>query len=420
VHARAITTALVFGLLILSTARVSAQVALAATSVDRSRLPPPSRLTLRPAPGLEAIASSVARVLALRSDIKVEIGRPPPPDVLEAVPVGNVALARDGNSILLVMGAALGQSYEAHLALGPDGKADTRALALAIEALRDRAIEARERLEDAARERDDDARLGLAREAGPREGLDANGDPRSALGEQASNAPVTRLSPDDAELLHRSDSQTDASLPLLPRRAEPRPHLIFDRTASERQRDDGSPYRLEYSEPPSRVEPVLYARVYGGGSTESNALRTGVGVGGGLCVKGQCLLLAAEYPLPIALEAGGNDIRYRYPTFSCSFYSRPVKFGRFTPAAGIGLLSRIGHFERDMGIAHYNPNLETDLGVRGVLEGAFEIVEAVDLVAEAGLDYALDRWLLGHGDSVAYRGDRATPWLQGGIRIRAQ
>jgi hypothetical protein len=357
-------------------------------------------LTLRPAPGLEAIASSVARVLALRSDIRVEIGRAPPPDVLEAVPVGNVALARDGNSIVLVMGAALGQSYEAHLALGADGTVDTRALALAVEALRDRAIEARERLEGKSRA-----------------GLEPN--PDAPVADEQDPHAAASATTNDAELLQRSAAQDQpTTLPLLPRRAAPRPRLIFDRTA--RERDEGSPYRLEIPEAPSRVEPVLYARMYGGGSLESNALRTGVGVGGGLCVKGQCLFLAAEYPLPIALEAGGNDIRYRYPTFSCSFYSRPLRFGRFTPAVGIGLLSRIGHFERDMGIAQSNPNLETDLGVRGVLEGAFEIVEAIDLVAEAGLDYALDRWLLGHGDSVAYRGDRATPWLQGGIRIRAQ
>ena len=149
-------------------------------------------------------------------------------------------------------------------------------------------------------------------------------------------------------------------------------------------------------------------------------MRTGIGTGGGLCVQGQCLLLAIEYPLPISMEAGGNDVRYRYPTFSCSFYSHPLQLGRFTPAVSVGLLSRVGHFERDMGIKDYRPGLDTDLGVRGTLQGSYQLWDAVEAVAEGGLDYALDRWQFGHGDSLAFRGSRVAPWIQAGIRIRPE
>jgi hypothetical protein len=141
-------------------------------------------------------------------------------------------------------------------------------------------------------------------------------------------------------------------------------------------------------------------------------------MGGGLCVQGQCLRLAVEYPLPISLEAGGDDVRYRYTTFSCSFYSRPLQLGRFTPAASVGLLSRIGHFERDMGITNSSAGLDTDLGLRGTLEGAYAILESVDVVAEFGVDYALDRWTTGHGETQLRRGMRTSPWLQAAIRIR--
>jgi hypothetical protein len=56
--------------------------------------------------------------------------------------------------------------------------------------------------------------------------------------------------------------------------------------------------------------------------------------------------------------------------------------------------------------------------MRATLEGGFKIFEKLDLVAEVGIDYALDRWQLGHGSSVTYRGPRAAPWAQGGIRFR--
>jgi hypothetical protein len=375
---RGLASAIVLWTLLATASSASAQTALAATSVDTSRLPPPARLTLRPEAGLELLSSKVARVLALRSDIAVELGTAPPPGLLEAVPVGNVALAHEGGNIRLVMGAAMGGSLEATLALTPDGDVDTRALALAIEALLDRAVESREQLE---------------------------------LIDALSLQPMAAA---DSELLDADVSEAQLVW-------APAPPLVLKAPLASGQRDDGiAGLRYESNDSPPRVKPMLFARVYGGASPESNALRTGVGGGGGLCASGHCLVLSVEYPLPIALEAGGRDVRYRYPTIACSFYSRPVRIGRFTPGIGVGLLSRIGHFERDMGIADYRPGLETDLGVRGTLEGAFEIVSAVDLVAEAGMDYALDRWQLGHGNSVTYRGPRISPWLQAGIRIRAE
>jgi hypothetical protein len=136
-----------------------------------------------------------------------------------------------------------------------------------------------------------------------------------------------------------------------------------------------------------------------------------------LCVLGHCLVLAVEYPIPVALQAGGEDIRYRYTTFTAGFSSHPLTFGAFTPAASLAFLSRLGYFERDMGLEQTG-GLDTDLGVRATVQGGYELVRAVDVVAELGLDYALDRYRLGHGDAVAYRGERLTPWFQAGVRLR--
>jgi hypothetical protein len=360
-----------------------AQAALVAASVDASHLPPESHLTLRPERGLEALAAKIARVLWLRSDTKVEVGDAPPPELLEAVPAGHVALAREAGGIRLVMGAALGRSFEARLDSSPEGDLDPRAVALAIEALRDRAIEAREKLEH----RSSPPSAALAMRIG------ASADASNDAVELSANDPA-------------ADGGETGRAARIPGQAE---------------RDDGAEggWPVEATEhPPTRVEPRLYLRMYGGASPESKALRTGIGMGGGLCVLGHCVLLAVDYPLPIDLESGGGDVRYRYPTFSCSFYSQPFRFGNFMPAVSLGLLSRVGHFERDMGIVDPQHSLETDLGVRATLEGAYALVDKVELVAEGGVDYALDRLQLGHGDSVTWRGPRVAPWLQASVRIR--
>jgi hypothetical protein len=121
--------------------------------------------------------------------------------------------------------------------------------------------------------------------------------------------------------------------------------------------------------------------------------------------------------MPIAMDQNARDIRYRYTTFTAGFYTHPFSFGCFTPGASIGFLSRLGYFERDMGLPSAGDGLDTDLGVRGTLEGAFKVAPAVELLAEGGIDYALDRWRMGSGYTV-YRGEHTTPWLQAAVRVR--
>jgi hypothetical protein len=361
-----------------SSVHANARDASTAPSVAGASASPASRITLRPVPGLEALAAKIARVLALRGNITVDLGPAPPPGLLEAVPAGNVALARaDDASVHLVLGGARGASFDARVALSPNGEEDVRALALALEALRDRALQA----ENADR---------IAPAVVP------------SLREAALVDPI-----DPTEAANGHDDAQPTAAGMLPPNSDGEP------------RDDGSVNATpDPGERPLHVNFTYYFSVYGGASSQSDALRTGIGAGGGVCVQGHCLALAIEYPIPLGLGAGGDDVRYRYPTFSCSFYSRPWHFGRFTPGAGVALLTRVGYFDHDMGLRDTRGGLDTDLGVRGTLEGAYAILESVDIVAEAGLDYALDRWEAGHGTSFAQRGPRASPWLQAGIRIR--
>ena len=412
---------------------VDAQAALAATSVTQGRLPPNARLTLRPAPGYEQLAAKVARVLALRGNTTVEIGAAPPPELLEAVAAGQVAMAagQTPGSMHLLLGAVLGTAFEATIELSPDGEEDARALALAIEALRDRAIETRQRYEAP------DANAAPAQLQPTAEQATMQGWPDAQLQPVAALAPVQMLEPS----YYPMQPSTDDGLPNDPDQqdaqgpeqagtpqpsASPQPAAVSGQNGQSLSgnpyqlvgdpRDSGEIPRTDLSERLLKVKPRLYFSLYGGASSESRALRTGVGVGGGLCVRGQCLLLNLEYPLPIGMEQGADDVRYRYPTFSCTFSSQPFTWGPFTPGVSVGLLSRIGQFERDMGLKNYLPGLDTDLGVRGAVEGSFQVLDSVDVVAQAGVDYALDRWQY----SDTGRGSRVAPWLQAGIRVRPE
>jgi len=413
-----------------SASSVEAQAALAATSVTQGHLHPNARLTLRPAPGFEQLAMKVARVLTLRGNATVEIGDAPPGMMLEAVAAGQIAIAvgPTEGSAHLVLGTGAGDSIDTTIVLAPEGGDDARALALAIEALRDRAFETRERPEAAAPTFEDAANeMEAAEPRAASQWSDVQGQPvaYAALAPMPNSEPADALPPRAAsdESSGESELQTAPSNIPQPTPAAPaspqRPQAVsgnpYQLMGDPRDADEMGP-RPDPSERALKVKPRLYFSVYGGASSESRALRTGVSTGGGLCVRGQCLLLGLEYPLPIALEQGADDVRYRYPTFSCTFLSQPFVFGPFAPAVSVGILSRIGHFERDMGRKDYLPGLDTDLAVRGTLEGAFEVVESIDVVAQAGVDYALDRWQY----SDTGRGSRVAPWLQAGIRVRPE
>lgn len=332
-----------------------AQHALVATGVDTSRLPAPL-LTLRPEPGLEELATSVAAVLELRTGRRVVVGDPPPPGVLEAVPAGHVALARDGDAVRVVLGAAGGRSVDTRLSLGADDVGATaRALALAVEALRDEA------------------------------------------GDLARRLPAPTRPP--------APPPEPAPAVAVPTPARP-PH--DDRVVGGELPASGGDFL-------GSVQPLAWARVYGGASTASGTLMTGVGMGLGLCVEGYCMVVAGDLPANDG-TARQLDVRYRYPTFSSSFYARPVSFGRLTPGASLGFFTRLGHFEADMGLG--DDGLETDLGARGSLEVAYEVLPGFDLMTEAGLDFTIDRHQLSAGFTLRDRGDRWSPWLQTALRYR--
>jgi len=355
----------------LSSTQGRAQNAIGAARIQAGRSLEPL-LILRPERGLRVLAEEVAAVLELRTGERVEVGEAPPPGLLEAVPAGHVAMARRGGGVVLVIGASAGRSLDATVQLGADeGPEDARAVALAAEDLRDTAVELSRRGSSA----DDDTEA---------QAEDARGST-----EQAARAPVA--------------APAIARRRLAPGEMAP---LRDDITGEE---PDGSGPDTE--ETSDGVQFLLYGRLYGGASTASSAPATGLGTGVGLCVTMHCLVVGAELPLSFGGER--LDVRYRYPTFTSGFYSRPLSFGA---GGSFGFITRLGHFRADMGLS--DDGLDTDLGARGSVELAFEPYPGVDLISEWGLDFTIDRHRLSAGDRVVDRGDQWSPWGQLALRAR--
>jgi len=98
-------------------------------------------LTLRPTDRTRVLASRVVRVLALRLDVAVAVGEDAPPEVLEAVPEGHLAIDRSEDEVHLVLAGPEGQVFRSEVTLGAEREGRARAVALAIEALRDAALD---------------------------------------------------------------------------------------------------------------------------------------------------------------------------------------------------------------------------------------------------------------------------------------
>lgn len=360
--------------LVLGSPVAHAQQALGAAA--RIRTSPETLLILRPEAGLRVLATDVAAVLELRTGERVEVGEAPPPGLLEAVPAGHVAMARRDGAVLLVLGASGGRSLDATVQLGAEEPAaDARAVALAAEDLRDTAAE-------------------LARRGGP---------PAEATPTATSTAP-----PAEAPLPSPYYQHPDPGAAVAPPNATASAQDAID------DGDEISGTSSSSDESPTDVDFLLYGRFYGGASTASSAPATGIGTGVGLCVEKHCLVVGAEMPLSFGDQR--LDVRYRYPTFTSGFYTRPFTFGAFTAGATFGFLTRLGHFRADMGLS--DEGLDTDLGARGSLELALEAYTNFDLITEWGVDFTIDRHRLAAGDRVVDRGDQWSPWGQFALRAR--
>jgi len=360
-------TVVALGLLLGGVSAAAGQSALSATQPDRSRLPAPVRLTLRPEPELVELSAQVAELLELRSGLRVEVAGPPPPGLPEAVPEGHVAVLRAAGRLQLVIGVAGGRSLEASVQLTPDGAwPEPRSLALAVESLEDAAVE-----QARASERVDAATPAV--------------DPEAAAAQAAEDALI----------------------------AEP------FRPASASRRDEGAGDDAENADQNAEgIQPLIHARSYVGGTPASTGAVVGLATGVGLCAIGYCLVIQGEFPLN-GENTSAHDVRYRYMTFGTGLHAQPLRFGRLQPAANLLLITRLGHFGQDMGMdMGSGQGLDTDLGARASLELGVELLKRFDALVETGVDLTIDGWQVSAAGSTLERGERAVPWLQAGVRYR--
>lgn len=345
--------ALVVTLMVMWGAPVAAQPVLAAARISSENVPPEATLILRPDRRIEPLAQRVARVLELRSGRTTVVGGPPPAGMLEAVPAGQVALDGDSSAVRVLL-------------VGPDG----------------RVVTARVTLSAAGRGPDPRA-VALVVEALQDDAHQPGGAPQVSDGAFEPEPIAAEVAPSRARETVRLGDLDDTGL---------RPVPAEDR-------------RL------GKIRPLLFVRGFTGVSNSSPGPMAGVGVGIGVCSEGNCAVISAEYPISSPTdESAPDEVRYRYLTFASGFYTRPFDWGPFTPGAGIAFVTRIGSVEGPS-------TLDTDLGLRAHVEMAWRPFDAVDILAETGLDLALDQARSRNGYAVTYRGDRWTPWLQAAVRF---
>ncbi|MGE0790634.1 MAG: hypothetical protein AB7S26_33455 [Sandaracinaceae bacterium] len=108
---------------------------------DPPALPADAPLTLRPGRDSRRFAEGVVRELAVRLDVPVSLGEDAVSEILEAVPAGHVGVLVDGERAQVVLAGPEAQVFRSNLTLSGTRAERIRAVALAIEALRDAAIE---------------------------------------------------------------------------------------------------------------------------------------------------------------------------------------------------------------------------------------------------------------------------------------
>lgn len=317
-------------------------------------------IVLRPQPALRRMTERVARVLAQRIGVRVQVGDGPPPEVVEAVPAGHVALVQTDGRVQLVLGGTGGRTFATELELGNvQSDASVRAVALALESLRD---------------------------AG-------RGAPSIEPPEEVASGIVAE----------------EGTIRTRWRMLQP---------------FAGRAHPFREPPPANLARPTLFARFLLGVSGERGTFLYGPGIGLGLCVRSDCVVLEGDLPIPTqdVRASDGAEISYRFVTFSMRFQWRPLRWGPFTPGLTGGLVTRIGTITLE---GTSTDRVETSLGVRGTVEIAWEFVRRFELVLEGGLDVAVDRAQFHRvpfggraGPEPVFLEDRFTPWAMTSVRVR--
>lgn len=200
---------------------------------DLPTLSPEAPITVRPTPESRGLARQVVRQLSMRFDVPISVGEDAPPAVIEAVPSGHVAIDRTGSEVRLVLAGPEAQVFQTTVVLEDlRRRAVVRAVALALEALRDSALDGpppgQAPRRTYWRDRREVTWVYLEREGGlfgPRRRVEANAKPLVYLG-FLGGVSTERLTPQLAPRIGFGLCQTawclllEGDLPLVPEESE--------------------------------------------------------------------------------------------------------------------------------------------------------------------------------------------------------
>ncbi|MBK8171946.1 MAG: hypothetical protein IPK60_16595 [Sandaracinaceae bacterium] len=320
-------------------------------------LDPTAPITLRPETEFRRLTTRVAVVLARRTGVPVEVGSAPPSALLAAVPAAHIAIGRRNGQLAIVLAGNRGLLFAMDIDV-PRNANETavRELALAIESLRDTAIEPTS--------------------------------PPAAVVPGEGGAPV------------------------------PREVTRWRVVNHEPTEDGGTAWGVRRDDRLPTAKPIIYMRALLGYSPVRERAIVALGTGLGLCIRDQCIVFEADVPLLVeSRTVSGFLVRYRFFDFAARIQYRPWHFETFTPGFNLGIVMRIASGE--VTGAGGASSTTSDFGVRGSAEMAWRFHNLFELVLEAGVDYAVDRSTFVNRDgNVLIAGDRWTPWLITSLRLR--
>lgn len=165
------------------------------------------------------------------------------------------------------------------------------------------------------------------------------------------------------------------------------------------------------------ARPTLYFRALVGISTARSTALIGPGVGVGLCVRDDCVVIEGDLPILSDERPGFGDdaIEYRPITLSMRAQLRPLRAGPVTAGLSFGPMTRLGNARVE---ATGATQVVTSLGGRATLELAWTFVPRFELVVEVGVDGALNPARFTRGGITVLLEDQATLWGVLSVRLR--
>lgn len=135
------------------------------------------------------------------------------------------------------------------------------------------------------------------------------------------------------------------------------------------------------------ARPTIYFRALLGYSTAQQAFLVGPGIGFGLCLGDNCVVIEGDLPIleERRMSSESTAISYRAVNLALRLQWRPIRIDSVTVGVTVGLLSRIGGAWQPDGTTA----VVSSFGTRQSLEIAWTIERPFEWVIEGGADVAI-------------------------------